>query len=229
MIQPIPVHVIVVAKAPFAGQVKTRLCPPLSLEQAAFVAEAALVDTLSTVVNANVLERTIVLDGDPGAWLPPPLRVILQRSGTFAERLAGAIADSFAEVALPTLLIGMDTPHVQVSQIEMAARCLVRDDTDVVLGLAEDGGFWIIGTKRPVPGMFEHVEMSTASTGQQQLARLQSLGLHCRMLPVMRDVDVLADALEAAHRAPDTYFAAALRSCVPSVFEHLTPEGVGGG
>src|SRR5277367_2683486 len=170
VMQPIPVHVIVIAKAPVAGRVKTRLCPPLTLEQAAFVAEAALTDTLTTIGNARVLERTVVLDGHPGAWLPPHFGVIAQRSGAFPERLGGAIADSFAEMALPILLIGMDTPQIRVSQIEAAAQCLLQDDTDVVLGLAEDGGFWTIGTKQPIPGMFEHVEMSTARAGQQQLA-----------------------------------------------------------
>ncbi len=229
MIQSIPANVIVLAKAPVAGQVKTRLCPPLTPAQAAFVAEAALVDTLTVVGSASVLERTVVLDGDPGAWLPPHLRVIAQRPGSFSDRLAGAIDDAFSAVPLPTLLVGMDTPQVLVGQIETAARCLVREDNDVVLGLAEDGGFWIIGTKQPIPGMFECVEMSTAHTGRQQLARVQSLGLRCRMLPVLRDVDVFSDALDAAHRAPDTQFAAALRACVPSFFEQLTPQGVGRG
>ena len=229
VIRPIPVHVIVIAKAPVAGQVKTRLCPPLTLEQAAFVAAAALTDTLNTVGNASVLERTVVLEGDPGSWLPANLRVIAQRSGSFPERLAGAIADAFAEAPLPILLIGMDTPQVRVSEIEKAASWLVRDDTDVVLGLAEDGGFWIIGTKLPISGMFEGVEMSTAHTGQQQLARLESLGLRSAMLSVQRDVDVLDDALEVAHRAPETNFAAALSSCVPSSFRDLTSQGVSHG
>jgi glycosyltransferase A (GT-A) superfamily protein (DUF2064 family) len=192
----IPVHVNVIAKAPVAGRVKTRLSPPLTLEQAAFVAEAALIDTLTMVGDASVRERTVVLEGDPGAWLPPHLRVIAQRSGAFSERLGGAIADSFGEAAL--------------------------------LGLAEDGGFWIIGTKLPIPGMFEGVEMSTAHTGEQQLARLASLGLRCAMLSVQRDVDVLVDALEVAHRAPETNFAAALASCVPS-FGDLTSQGVSHG
>lgn len=225
----IPVHVIVIAKAPVAGQVKTRLSPPLTLEQAAFVAEAALIDTLTTIGDASVRERTVVLEGDPGAWLPPHLRVIAQRSGSFQERLGGAIADSFAEAAYPILLIGMDTPQIRASQIEGAANCLLRDDTDVVLGLAEDGGFWIIGTKLPIPGMFEGVEMSTAHTGQQQLARLESLGLRCAMLSVQRDVDVLMDALEVAHGAPETNFASALSSCVPPSFRDLASQGVSHG
>jgi rSAM/selenodomain-associated transferase 1 len=225
----IPVNVIVIAKAPVAGQVKTRLCPPLTPEQAAFVAEAALIDTLTMIGDARVRERTVVLDGDPGGWLPPRLRVIAQRSGAFPERLGGAIADSFAETPLPILLIGMDTPQIRTSQIEAAAYCLLQDDTDVVLGLAEDGGFWIIGTKLPISGMFEGVEMSTAYTGQQQLARLASLGLRCAMLPVQRDVDILVDALEVARRAPKTNFAVALWSCVPSSFGDLTSQGVSHG
>jgi rSAM/selenodomain-associated transferase 1 len=222
----IPVHVIVIAKAPVAGQVKTRLCPPLTPEQAALVAEAALIDTLTAVGNASVHERTLVLEGDPGAWLPPGLRVIAQRSGAFTERLAGAIADSFAEAPLPILLIGMDTSQIRLSQIEAAAVCLLRNDIDAVIGLAEDGGFWIIGIKRPVPGMFERVEMSTARTGQQLLEQLKSLGLRCAMLSVQRDVDVLTDALEVARQAPETYFAAAFWPCV-QLFGDLAAQGVG--
>ncbi len=226
---PIPVHVIVVAKAPVAGRVKTRLCPPLTLNQAALVAEAALIDTLATVGHARVLERTVVLEGVPGAWLPSHIRMISQRTGSFPERLSGAIADSFAEAALPILLIGMDTPQVRVSQLEKAAVELVRDGTDVVLGLAEDGGFWVIGTKHPIPGMFEKVEMSTDQTGHQQRARLESLGLRCQMLTVQRDVDTLADALDVARRAPNSHFAAALKSCVPLTLRNATRGAVDGG
>jgi len=229
VMEPIPVHVIVIAKAPVAGQVKTRLCPPLTPEQAAFVAEASLTDTLTTLGNARVIERTVVLEGDPGAWLPPHLRVMAQRPGPFSERLEGAIADSFAQAPFPILLIGMDTPQIRMGQIEEAANCLLQDGTDVVLGLAEDGGFWIIGTKRPIPGMFQRVEMSTARTGRQQLARLESLGLQCAMLPVQRDVDVLLDAVEVARRAPGTHFAAALWACIPSSLGDLTSRGAGHG
>jgi rSAM/selenodomain-associated transferase 1 len=207
------VHLIVIAKEPVAGQVKTRLCPPLSLAQAAYVAEAALSDTLDTVMAARVTERTLVLEGEAGTWLPSGLRVVRQRPGQFASRLAWAIIDAYALASLPVLLVGMDTPQMQRSHLESAATKLAKAENDAVLGLAEDGGFWAIGTSRPVLDMFENVEMSTARTGADQLRQLRALNLHCEMLPTMRDVDEIDDALRVAHDAPRTRFARAVRSC----------------
>ncbi len=225
-VESIPVHVIVMAKAPVAGLVKTRLCPPLSFEQSSCVAEAALSDTLAAVASARVLERSIVLEGEPMAWLPVGCRVIVQRSGPFADRLASAIVDAFAEVPLPVLLIGMDTPQVRTEQIEAAARQLTRDGTDAVLGLAEDGGFWAIGTTRPIQGMFDSVKMSTPQTGKQQLAQLEDLKLGCRLLPTLRDVDVWSDALSVAHQAPRSLFAAAVNRCQsPAIRRDLQGAG----
>jgi glycosyltransferase A (GT-A) superfamily protein (DUF2064 family) len=187
----------------------------LSLAQAAALAAAALLDTLAVVERANVSEKSIVLDGRAGPWLPAGLRVLPQRSGPFPLRLAGAISDAFAAAPLPVLLIGMDTPQLTVELIEYAATQLTAGNSDVVLGLAEDGGFWTIGTRSPIPGMFDSVEMSTAQTGHQQLERLGALHLRCAMLPTLRDVDLLDDAIEVARLAPNTRFAAAVSSCTP--------------
>ena len=69
------------AKSPVAGRVKTRLCPPLTPAQAAHVARASLLDTLDTVMEADVARQTVVLDGEPGDWLPPEIEVVTQRDG----------------------------------------------------------------------------------------------------------------------------------------------------
>jgi uncharacterized protein len=223
---PIPVHVIVMAKEPIEGRVKTRLSPPLSLAQAATLAAVALSDTLAVVGTARVAEQSIILDGKRGAWLPSGLRVIPQRCGAFSLRLAGAIVDAYAARPLPVLLIGMDTPQVTVRHLEDAGAILASGTADVVLGLAEDGGFWIIGTRTPIAGMFDSVEMSTADTGRQQLARLSALNLRCALLPTLRDVDVLDDAVEVARLTPNTPFAAAVDSCTRNLSNCLVlPEG----
>jgi hypothetical protein len=172
-----------------------------------------LSDTLAAVVAARVSERTLVLEGQAGTWLPSGLRVIPQRPGQFASRLGWGIVDAYALASLPVLLVGMDTPQIQPSQLEWAATNLAKAENDVVLGLAEDGGFWAIGTTRPALDMFKNVEMSTAKTGADQLRQLGALNLHCEMLPTMRDVDTVDDALRVAEHAPETRFASAVRSC----------------
>jgi glycosyltransferase A (GT-A) superfamily protein (DUF2064 family) len=218
-------QVLVMAKSPRPGQVKTRLCPPLSHATAAAVARAALMDTLDSVVAAGPSRATVVLDGPAGSWLRPGVHVIPQRSGPFADRLEGAIEDAFAEFPAPILLVGMDTPQMAPDHLRTAANTLLSADTDSILGRADDGGFWIIGIHQPVAGLCNGVPMSTATTGMRQLAQLSALGLRCIEVNSLRDVDVIEDALAVAAVAPRSRFAAMLRSCgaIPKV---KVPVGV---
>jgi hypothetical protein len=220
------VQVAVLAKSPVAGRVKTRLCPPLTPAQAARVARASLMDTLDTVMEVDVARRWVVLDGKPGDWLPAGMEVIGQRDGPLGDRLGGSIEDVFARLALPVLVIGMDTPQLRSPHLEAAAGSLLGAGTDAVLGPAEDGGFWLIGTKRPVVSMFSGVEMSTARTGDQQLSRLRSLGLHCVRLGRLRDVDLLSDAVAVAREVPGSRFACAVDEYVTTPSGSLPMEPV---
>lgn len=222
---PIEAQVLVLAKAPRPGQVKTRLCPPLSHASAAAVARAALMDTLDSVVAAAPSRATVVLDGEVGSWLRSGVHVLPQRSGSLGDRLEGAIEDAFAAFPAPILLVGMDTPQLAPDHLTTAAETLLMGDTETILGRADDGGFWIIGIRRPVAGMCRGVPMSTAATGRYQLARLSALGLRCREVNSLRDVDVLEDAVAVAAAAPQSRFAAVLRSCGP-VSSPKVPSGV---
>lgn len=222
---PIEAQVLVLAKAPRPGQVKTRLCPPLSHASAAAVARAALMDTLDSVVAAAPSRATVVLDGEVGSWLRSGVHVLPQRSGSLGDRLEGAIEDAFAAFPAPILLVGMDTPQLAPDHLTTAAETLLMGDTETILGRADDGGFWIIGIRRPVAGMCRGVPMSTEATGRYQLARLSALGLRCREVNSLRDVDVLEDAVAVAAAAPQSRFAAVLRSCGP-VSSPKVPSGV---
>lgn len=198
---------LVLAKAPVPGRVKTRLCPPLEPSQAAAVAEASLADTLESVANARCDRRLLVLDGHPGPWLPTGFTVVVQRGGGLAARLAHA----FAAVNEPAILIGMDTPQVTPTLLEAAITALVHPRTTSVLGLAEDGGYWAIGLRNPDPSVFRGVPMSTSTTGMRQFARLQLLG-PVSLLPQLRDIDTFPDAVAVAALAPSSRFAAVLKT-----------------
>ncbi|MFI9102449.1 DUF2064 domain-containing protein [Streptomyces fildesensis] len=199
---------LVIAKEPVPGRVKTRLTPPYSPRQAAALAEAALADTLDAVLRAPARRRVLVLDGAPGPWLPPGFDVVPQGSGGLDERLAAA----FAGCTGPTLLVGMDTPQLTPALLESALRPGGRHGCDAWFGPAEDGGFWAIGLAEPDPTLFPGVPMSTDRTGEIQRRRLTDAGLRVRDLPVLRDVDTAADAAEVAGLAPGSRFAAALRA-----------------
>ena len=194
---------IVIAKQPVPGRVKTRLVPPYSYEQAAALAEAALADTLRTVARAPARRRVLVLDGRPGAWLPPGFEVLPQGDGPLDERLACA----FAAVRGPALLIGMDTPQVTAGLLSVDWGA-----SDAVFGPAADGGFWALGLRDPDPALLRGVPMSTSTTGAVQRARLLGAGLRITDLPELRDVDTAADAVTVAAQVPDSRFAARVRA-----------------
>jgi glycosyltransferase A (GT-A) superfamily protein (DUF2064 family) len=193
---------VVIAKQPVPGRVKTRLVPPCTYEQAAALAEAALADTLHTVLMVPARRRVLVLEGKPGPWLPTGFDIVPQCDGPLDERLAGA----FAAVRGPALLIGMDTPQITRGLLAVDWRA-----ADAVLGPAADGGFWALGMREPDPALLRGVPMSTPSTGAIQRARLVAAGLRVADLPQLRDVDAAADAVAVARQAPRSRFAARAR------------------
>jgi hypothetical protein len=198
---------LVIAKAPVPGRVKTRLCPPCTPRQAAALATAALADTLAAAARATrATRRILVLDGDAGAWLPPGFDVLPQRGDGLAARLAAAFADAGG----PALLIGMDTPQVTPALLDAGIAAL--DHAPAVLGHAYDGGYWAVGLRRPDPEVFRGVPMSAATTAAAQRGRLAALGLRTAALPPLRDVDTIADARAVAAEVPAGRFARALEA-----------------
>jgi len=201
------VHVLVMAKAPVAGLVKTRLCPPLSREEAAEVAEAALADTLDAVAACRADRKIIALDGQPGPWLPEGFDVIPQVGRGLGSRLANAWAATASSTGGWGIQIGMDTPQVTPSELDDLLSLLVsspatREGRPAVLGPASDGGWWVIGLPGADPRrVFCGVEMSTPYTGDAQLRRLRALGLAVSVVQEHRDIDTFADlaAVGEAH------------------------------
>jgi glycosyltransferase A (GT-A) superfamily protein (DUF2064 family) len=203
-------QVLVLAKAPEPGRAKTRLTPPCSPRQAASIAEAALVTTLEAVAASRAERRIVALAGTPGPWLPPGFEVIPQRGAGLAERLANAWADTASTATGGGgVQIGMDTPQVTAGDIDHALDTLALPSTDAVLGLAHDGGWWLIGLSRPWD-VFTGVPTSTPRTGAAQLERLRSLGLRVRLTSMRRDVDTWADATAVAAILPGTAFSRAV-------------------
>ncbi len=198
---------VVLAKAPAPGRVKTRLCPPCTPDEAATIAEAALRDTLVAVRAAATDRRVLVLDGTPGDW--PELEgfeVLDQRGKGLADRLAAA----FDDVAAPAFLVGMDTPQLRPEDLSRGLAALAS--AEAVLGPASDGGYWGIGLRRADAEVFRDVPMSVDSTAQAQRSRIESLGLRCAELRLLEDVDTWATAVRVGALAPAGRFAAALRA-----------------
>lgn len=192
--------VMVIAKAPMPGRSKTRLCPPLTPAQACDVAWACMHDTLATVAAVPAARRVLVLDGEPGSWIPDGFEVIAQRGDGLAERLAAA----FSDVGRPAVVIAMDTPQVTADLLTQGLAIVVSEPTAASFGPAYDGGFWLLGlgARTDPDAAFSGVPMSVAHTGAAQADRLRSLGLSVRMLPELQDIDTVDDLRAVAATMP---------------------------
>jgi glycosyltransferase A (GT-A) superfamily protein (DUF2064 family) len=197
-------QILVMAKSPVPGRVKTRLCPPCTPAQAASIAGAALEDTLDAAI-ATGLPVVLALDGPVTAAIGRrPVAVIAQRGVSFNDRLEHA----WCSLRDGGVQVGMDTPQLTADRLLAAVDLLV--DAPAVLGPADDGGWWCLGLRRPRPGAFAGVPMSSARTGAAQRTRLAELGCPPMLLPALRDVDTWDDATAVARDVPHTAFARAV-------------------
>ncbi len=194
----LPVTVLVVAKAPEPGRAKTRLAATVGDRVAADIAAAALLDTLDAVAAAPVAARVVALNGDLGAAAGAAeirrrlesFTVIPQRGDDFADRLANAHAD--AADGYPVLQIGMDTPQVTAELLIDCARQLL--DAPALLGLAHDGGWWVLGVGTPtIAECLRSVPMSRPDTGELTLRALRDKGIDVTSVPRLADFDVVDD------------------------------------
>ncbi|MER7579682.1 DUF2064 domain-containing protein [Kitasatospora sp. NPDC097691] len=161
--------------------------------------------------------RLLVLDGEAGAWLPPGWQVVPQSDGGLDARLAAAFAHAARTAPdAPALLVGMDTPQLDAALLAESLSPARRAGVDAWYGPADDGGFWALGLARPTERLARRlllgVPMSTPDTGQAVLDRLAAEGLTVGRLPSVTDVDTIRDARQVAAEAPDSRFAACLRS-----------------
>lgn len=214
----LPVTVLVVAKAPVPGQAKTRLARAVGDRVAAEIAAAALLDTLDAVAAAPVAARVVALTGElDGTVYAAEIRhrlesftVIGQRGRDFADRLANAHAD--AADGCPVLQIGMDTPQVTAGLLAGCGRRLC--EAPAVLGLASDGGWWVLGLRTPTTAeCLRTVPMSQPDTGALTLKALRGTGIDVTLTGELADFDV-ADDIAAVRDAcgPASRFAATTRA-----------------
>jgi glycosyltransferase A (GT-A) superfamily protein (DUF2064 family) len=202
-------QVIVIAEAPAPDRVDDWLSPPLRPQQAALVAEAALADTLEVVAAAPVTRRVLALDGAAGDWLPDGFRVLGQRGSGLDERIAAAFADAYAVAPLPMVLIGTDTPQVTVDMLGDAIASLESGEADAVFGPSTDGGFWLLGLRRPDRSLLAGVPMSDQDPGRVLLERLAGAGLRVALAPRLTEVSTFETAEQVAGQCPSSRFAAA--------------------
>ena len=179
------------AKYPAPGRVKTRLAAALGAERACALYRAFILDLADRLA---ALPYEVIWSYDPAqapfAALVPHARCVPQVDGDLGARMGHAVAAAFAEQAAPVVVLGADVPHVPVSCIEEAVAVVPGR---VVLGPAEDGGYYLIALARPVPELFGGVPWGGADVLAATRARAERLGLATDLLAPTFDVDESAD------------------------------------
>ncbi len=184
--------VVVFAKAPAPGLVKTRLSPPFSPEQAAALYRAFAADSLSAAEGTPGAKAVVAYEPHPDwpdpSWLRNPAPEWFPQEGAdLGRRLAAATGKAFVDGAERVVVIGTDSPHLASSRIEEAFSRLAA--APVVLGPARDGGYYLIGLRGPNPTLFDDIPWSGTDVLKATLERAAELHAAVHLLDPLEDID----------------------------------------
>jgi hypothetical protein len=200
------IALVLFAKAPLPGQVKTRLSPPLSRDQAAGFHKASVWDAWEKIAGLSGASRYVYTDTpwySDAPWaepLPiPPEYVKLQQGRDLGERMLNCLQELSDQRYSGMLLVGSDCPSLPASYLAEGLNALKH--ADAVLGPAEDGGYYAIGCRQPHPRMFEGVPWSSDKTFKRTEENLKALGQSIHKLPPWYDVDTPDDLRRLAAEA----------------------------
>jgi uncharacterized protein len=224
----------VMTKAPQAGRVKTRLTPPLSPEEAAALNTCFLRDTaaaISEAVNGGKAQGVGVYTpaGAEAAYsgiLPGEFILVPQRGDKFGERLLAATDDLLQLGFSAVCLIDSDSPTVPPKAFAQAIEYLSRPEDSVVLGPSDDGGYYLIGLKKPHRELFDRIDWSTERVLEQTIAAARAMDLPVHLLPTWYDVDdrttlsrLCQELFGSNGTAPGGFAAPATRNFLSALFQ----------
>lgn len=211
--------IIIMAKAPLAGTVKTRLQTQLSAAECAQLAACFLSDTIN---KAKILKTQLIIAYSPveeidyfGQFTDEKTSLVLQTGDRLGEKMFSAFEFAFAQNAdAVAVMIGTDSPTFPADFIEQAFEFL-ETNSDAVLGKTEDGGFYLIGLRNLDARIFERVQWSSPKTFEQVRRNIMNLNRHLREVPGWYDIDEPKDleqlkneflnSKNAQRRAPQTF------------------------
>ena len=217
---------VIFAREPVPGMVKTRLAAAIGAERSAMIYATLLDHTLRTVRKVPA-EVTISLAATPGVgWadmLELPCEV--QGGGDLGDRLAEAFDRRFSGDVDRAVIIGSDNAHLGPDHIATAFRAL--ESQPVVLGPADDGGYWLVGQRSPGAEIFDEIPWSSPGTLDATRERLQRLDIQWSELTTLPDIDTVEDLKRAMAdpRVPETLRAALASAADDSGPSRNDPEG----
>ncbi len=197
-------RLLVFLKAPRPGTVKTRLAATLGEAQATAAYGRLVEAVLGHISELSAVELRYTPDtaaSEISPWRRPTWLLAPQGGGDLGQRLARAFSEQFAGGARKVVIIGSDCPELTAPDIRAAWAAL--DHSDLVIGPAHDGGYWLIGLKTACPSLFAGIDWSTAEVLRQTLAQANAGGLRVAQLRTLSDIDSEADWYAWRAREPD--------------------------
>ena len=221
--------IIVFTKAPVAGQVKTRLCPPLTPDEAASLHGSLILDMLERCQSLKGYDR--ILAGTPSSHHPFframearfKIPVWDQMGDDLGARMVSAFNKALGSPYRSVVIIGTDIPGINGQLLTSAVKSL--QEHDVVLGPTVDGGYYLIGLRVPVPALFENMPWSTDQVYALTERKIQALGLSLAVLPKLRDLDTVADLdqfVRDAHDRQNQTFSSRTKNVLQELARRLT-------
>lgn len=189
--------IVVYAKAPIEGYVKTRLCPPLTGDEAASLHGSLVMDLLECCQVVKGCDR--ILAGAPTGQHPFfkametrfQVKLWEQSGEDLGARMAKTFQDGLRSAYQALVIVGTDIPGISPQLLTQAVSVL--QNHDVVLGPTLDGGYYLIGLRKPVPELFQHIPWSTSQVCALTEQKVKALGLSLARLPTLRDIDTIED------------------------------------
>jgi rSAM/selenodomain-associated transferase 1 len=192
-----PVAVAIMAKAPRAGEVKTRLCPPLSLSDAAELYRRFLLDKIEQVTTLRAASLAIAYTpAEARAFfeeVAPGFVLVQQRGADLGDRLANSLGELLNRGHHGAMAIDSDTPTLPVGFLQQAVDLVTTPGIDVVLGPTQDGGYYLIGLRAMHRELFEAMAWSTNAVLPETIRRADAKGLRVACLPPWYDIDTPED------------------------------------
>lgn len=195
------------AKQPLAGQVKTRLCPPLSGKEAAALYSVALSETVTRMRQGQGYDLVICYAGER-SWFEtafPGITLMAQHGVDLGARMATALNSFLSQGYLQAALIGSDTPDLPLATINWAFKSL--DCADLVLGPALDGGYYLIGEGVHRPELFDAIPWSSDQVLSMTKQKAQALGINAEYLSEWEDLDDFTALRRHLQRSPQGHTA----------------------
>jgi rSAM/selenodomain-associated transferase 1 len=185
---------IIFVKAPRPGEVKTRIARvigPQAASDAYVRIVGAVIENLRSLQNVQLRFSPDDALRDISRWLQPEWTAETQGNGDLGERLRLAFRDSFAAGVKRVVLVGSDCPDITAEDVQSAWNAL--ENNDLVLGPAQDGGYWLIGLRTEQPTLFKNISWSGDMVLQQTITKAKSIDLSTQLLRELADIDTIED------------------------------------